>query len=333
MRISEKEWENIDFRKKKYRQLKAALDEAVTGRDNKVSAFVLCEDGRYSTEALDRLVDELIKSMDEYGNRHNMWLKALGDENEAGMPEKFREFVSDYLYCIIRLMISNMDWVEKVLTWPFEDSFQQILSHAVEVRRLAIKSDVAKFCELWGESYYCGRGDGSLFDIFTLAYESLKDVDISTTLTPEMRSMVEKLCGEQNAAYEEYLKEAEEDVMSDVEIDAALSELDEDEEYNQYMDEMLERTENSENEFKRTFIDAEVYCQRYIRLREIFYMELDGDEMKHAMAEFDDLVEGMIDVFMCRRGMSLYVDVKEFVRSYTCIKKQIDRIKELRWEV
>lgn len=31
--------------------------------------------------------------------------------------------------------------------------------------------------------------------------------------------------------------------------------------------------------------------------------------------------------------MSLYVDVKEFVRSYTCIKKQIDRIKELRWEV
>lgn len=78
MRISEKEWENIDFRKKKYRQLKAALDEAVTGRDNKVSAFVLCEDGRYSTEALDRLVDELIKSMDEYGNRHNMWLKALG---------------------------------------------------------------------------------------------------------------------------------------------------------------------------------------------------------------------------------------------------------------
>ena len=37
--------------------------------------------------------------------------------------------------------------------------------------------------------------------------------------------MVEKLCGEQNAAYEEYLKEAEEDVMSDEEIDAALSEL------------------------------------------------------------------------------------------------------------
>lgn len=28
MRISEKEWENNDFRKKKYRQLKAALDEA-----------------------------------------------------------------------------------------------------------------------------------------------------------------------------------------------------------------------------------------------------------------------------------------------------------------
>lgn len=333
MRISEKEWKNIDFRKKKYRQLKVALDEAVTGRDNKVSAFVLCEDERYGTEALDRFVDELINSMEEYGNRHNMWLKALGDENEACMPEKFREFVSDYLYCIIRLMISNMDWVEKVLTWPFEDSFQQILVHAEAVKKLAIKSDVAKFCELWSESYYGGRGDGSLFDIFTLAYESLKDVDVSTTLTPEMRAMVEKLCGEQNAAYEDYLKEAEENVMSDEEIDAALRELDEDEEYNRYMDEMLERTEKSENEFKRSFVDAEVFCQRYIRLREIFYMELDSEEMKHAICEFDELVEGMIDVFLCRRGMSLYSDVEEFVRSYTYIKKQIDRINELHREV
>ncbi|MDD6405156.1 MAG: hypothetical protein PUG00_05075 [Clostridiales bacterium] len=37
----------------------------------------------------------------------------------------------------------------------------------------------------------------------------------------------------------------------------------------------------------------------------------------------------MIDVFLCRRGMSLYSDVEEFVRSYTYIKKQIDRINEL----
>lgn len=335
MKISEKEWKNIDFRKKKYRQLRASLDAAVTGRNNKVSAFVLSEGGMYSTEALDRLVDELVKAMDEYGKRYNMWLKGVDADSgdEACMPEKFREFVSDYLYCIIRLMISDMEWVEKVLTWPFEDSFQQILTHAMEVKKLVIKSDGAKFYELLSESYYGVRGDGSLFDIFTLAYESLKDIDISTTLSLEMKATMENLCGEQVAAYEEYLKEAEENVMSDEAIDEALRELDEDEEYDRYMDEMLERTEKSENKFRDSFVDAEVYCQRYVRLREIFYMELGTEEMRHAMSEFDDLVEGMIDVFLCRRGMSLYADVEEFVRSYTYIKKQIDRINKLHEEV
>lgn len=343
MRISENEWKNIDFRKRKYRQLRMELDKVVTGRDNKVSAFLTCDDGRYSTESIDRLVSDLVKTMDDYGRRHRMWLKETDTDNmdEACMPEKFREFVQDYLYCIIRLMTCDMEWVDKVFAWPFEDSFQQILIHSMEVKRLAIKSDRAKFCELWSESYYGARGDGGLFDIFTLAYESLKNTDISTTLTPEMRAMVESLCGKQNAEYEEYLEEAEENVMSDEEIEAALRELAEDgteysegeEEYNRYMDEMLERSVKSENEFKLSFVDEEVYSQRYIRLREIFYMEMDSDEMKFAMSEFDDLVEGTLDVFLCRHGMSLYADVEKFVRSYIYIKKQIDMVKELHEEV
>lgn len=40
MRISDKEWENIDFRRKKYKQLRTLMDEAVTGRDNRVSAIL-----------------------------------------------------------------------------------------------------------------------------------------------------------------------------------------------------------------------------------------------------------------------------------------------------
>lgn len=39
MRISDKEWKNIEFRKNKFRELESALDQAVSGRDNKVSSF------------------------------------------------------------------------------------------------------------------------------------------------------------------------------------------------------------------------------------------------------------------------------------------------------
>lgn len=33
--------ENIEFRKNKFRELESALDQAVSGRDNKVSSFLL----------------------------------------------------------------------------------------------------------------------------------------------------------------------------------------------------------------------------------------------------------------------------------------------------
>ena len=41
LRISDKEWKNIEFRKNKFRELESALDQAVSGRDNKVSSFLL----------------------------------------------------------------------------------------------------------------------------------------------------------------------------------------------------------------------------------------------------------------------------------------------------
>lgn len=360
MRISEKEWDNITFRKKKYDQLKEALDEVMTGRDNNVSAFALCEGGRYSVASLDKLVGELVKSMEEYGDRNLLWIKGeedVDDDDIAHMPDKFRKFVMDYLYCIIRLMLCDMDWISDVLVDPLEDSFQQILSHSVEVRKLAAADEVTRFDELWNEAYYHSMGEGGVFDAFTIAYEALTGGDIRNTLTPEMEAKVEECCRCQNAAYDEFLQEAVDDVMSDEEIEEALAQdkdhqqeddhsenhypegYDRDEccseeeiEWNRKLDEMYSMFEEGEEEFKKKFVDSDIYCERYIRMREILYMASEQN-VRCALERFDDLVEGMLDVFLCRRGMSLYVDVKEFVRSYTYIKKQIDKIKELREEV
>lgn len=348
MRLTDKEWENIEFRKRKYGQLKAALDGAVTGRGNKVSSFVICDDGVYTVKDLDKLVGELVKSMDEYGRRNKLWKKTSpagtgqAPDIEPAMPERFREFVSDYLYCMIRLMVSNMEWVEKVFAWPFEDSFQQILDHSESVRKLAQRYVFDRYNELWYECYY-GVGENLVFDVFTLAYESLTNTDISCSLSPAMKEMLDKYCHEQDKMYKEFLDEAEEDVMTDEEIQAALAEAYEngsypddtsaEGEYDRYLDEMMDKAIQNEKEFLQQFIGKEIYCKRYIRLRELFYLNCDDDDMRYPLSIFDNLVEGMLDVFLCRRGMSLYADVDEFVRSYTYIKKQIDKIKKLADEV
>lgn len=350
MRISDKEWENIDFRRKKYKQLRTLLDEAVTGRDNRVSAFVQGENGRYSTSTVDKLVDELIKSMDEYARRHLLWHMGPDDDpdGEAHMPERFREFMSDYLYCSIRLMLSDMGWVWEIFARPLRDSFQQILLHSATVKKLAVMTAKEKFDELWDEAYNHSRGDHQVFDIFTIAYEALTERDIRETLTPGMEARVKELCLGPDEACHEFLEVAEENGMSDEEVKAALAPgeqyypegydpeefySEEEKELYRLMDEARSRFSEGEEKFSREFADPDVYCERYIRLREIFYMEADTSTMEWAFYEFDDLVEGMIDVFLCRRGMSLYADVKEFVKSYTVIKKQIDRIKDLHEEV
>ena len=43
-------------------------------------------------------------------------------------------------------------------------------------------------------------------------------------------------------------------------------------------------------------------------------------------------VEGMLDVFLGRRGKTLYTDADNCARTYISIKKQIDAIKKLREE-
>ena len=61
MRISDKEWKNIEFRKNKFRELESALDQAVSGRDNKVSSFLLgcLADGETGkAAAVEKLVNE-----------------------------------------------------------------------------------------------------------------------------------------------------------------------------------------------------------------------------------------------------------------------------------
>ena len=98
LRISDKEWKNIEFRKNKFRELESALDQAVSGRDNKVSSFLLgcLADGETGkAAAVEKLVNELVKSMDSYGIRNRLWIESdetIKDNGpQAGQKEKIRQ--------------------------------------------------------------------------------------------------------------------------------------------------------------------------------------------------------------------------------------------------
>lgn len=332
VRISDREWENIEFRKKKYKELIESLDEVISGRDTSVLAFINRDGERYSTSKLDSFVGELVSAMDEYGRRSGRWIKGpeAAADDEVCMPKEFKIFVTDYLFCIMRLMISDMDWVGDMFIWPFKDTFQQLVSHSRQVRSFALRSEQEKYMELWEETYYGARG--GMFDLFTLAYESLTGANIKETLTPVMESGIEKNCFAQQEQYEKWIDEALDNLMSDEEISEALHELAEEETYfdeNYFDEETQRRYRKSEENFRKSFVDKDVFCERYIKLREMVYTT----ELGYPFKIFDELVEGMIDVFLCRRGVSLYVNVDKFIKSYTVLKKQLIRISDIREEV
>lgn len=79
--------------------------------------------------------------------------------------------------------------------------------------------------------------------------------------------------------------------------------------------------------FRQEFPDTEGFCARYMKLRELFYTD-ESRDIRYPLTIFDILVEGMLDVFLGRRGMTLYTDADNCARAYISIKKQIDADKE-----
>lgn len=102
-------------------------------------------------------------------------------------------------------------------------------------------------------------------------------------------------------------------------------------EFNRYFDELAVRWDESEKRFRQEFPDTEGFCARYMKLRELFYTD-ESRDIRYPLTIFDILVEGMLDVFLGRRGMTLYTDADNCARAYISIKKQIDAIKKLREE-
>lgn len=372
LRISDKEWKKIEFRKNKFRELESALDQAVSGRDNKVPAFLsgaLAGGEMGKATAVEKLVNELVKSMDSYGIRNRLWIESdetikdngLSDddfckmkateekaseektsEEKASkekipcMPTRFKEFIHDYLYCMILLMTSEMEWVEQIYAEPYADSFQQLYLHAKRVREFSVRPIEKRYDELWGETYFGVRGASGLFEIFSMAYESITGKDIGDSLTQSMKDGLDTYCQEQMQMYDEFLDEAEDNAMTDEEIEEAISEyvdVEEDTdmaELNRYFDELAVRWDESEKRFRQEFPDTEGFCARYMKLRELFYTD-ESRDIRYPLTIFDILVEGMLDVFLGRRGMTLYTDADNCARAYISIKKQIDAIKKL-WE-
>lgn len=363
LRISDKEWKNIEFRKNKFRELESALDQAVSGRDNKVSSFLLgcLADGETGkAAAVEKLVNELVKSMDSYGIRNRLWIESdetikdnglsdddfckmkateekASEEKIPCMPTRFKEFIHDYLYCMILLMTSEMEWVEQIYAEPYADSFQQLYLHAKRVREFSVRPIEKRYDEFWGEAYFGVRGASGLFEIFSMAYESITGKDIGDSLTQSMKDGLDTYCQEQMQMYDEFLDEAEDNAMTDEEIEEAISEyvdVEEDPdmaELNRYFDELAVRWDESEKRFRQEFPDTEGFCARYMKLRELFYTD-ESRDIRYPLTIFDILVEGMLDVFLGRRGMTLYTDADNCARAYISIKKQIDAIKKLREE-
>lgn len=144
------------------------------------------------------------------------------------------------------------------------------------MREFSVRPIEKRYDELWGEAYFGVRGASGLFEIFSMAYESITGKDIGDSLTQSMKDGLDTYCQEQMQMYDEFLDEAEDNAMTDEEIEEAISEyvdVEEDPdmaELNRYFDELAVRWDESEKRFRQEFPDTEGFCARYMKLRELF---------------------------------------------------------------
>ena len=77
--------------------------------------------------------------------------------------------------------------------------------------------------------------------------------------------------------------------------------------------------------WKKEFVHKEVFCEKYLRYRELYFQE-----NSYYQTCFEQLVAGMVDTYLCKCGLSSYLDEELFITSFTHLRKTTAVIKKMR---
>lgn len=317
--------DSVWFRKKKFQEKMKDIEEVISGRNASIRPFVTDDTGRFHARKTQMLIHELISDMNIYANQKLLW---IGNIDDTIIPEQkaFCRYVEMFLYLAIRVSLVDMGWMYEIMDTMPQSNFQQILDCAEDIKNRDRIRDWTFDRRYAGNFYF-----ENVLDYSCVIYEDLLGKDFSKLIPKEMWKEFEEHDAELLPVPdgEEPEEDEMEDFLSDEEIQAIMDEY-EDMPESEGERQLREANERAYNKEKEKFTDADHFCQVF----ENFVSMLYAGELPYSYtSKMKQVVEGMLDIFLCEHKLSLYNDTDQYLKAYTYLKKTEEKIDILRKEV
>lgn len=315
---SENRTGDIQLHKARKYMLEKQLDEMknrITGRNNSFYPYIADRTGKVSERKLARFIKDLLDGAQKYGRQHTL-LEIKGE---------LRELCECFLYCAIQ-GIGIYNEGEKYAERPacFFSDLTDIAKHknnlflTDENTLHSYEFTSAEYDLQSGECRYYGEfNEGGFFRSCDMAYLLLTGRHIVSTFPEEE---FKQRCAERESeiaaehgfdSYKAYLetmentqKELAETSMSDFPDDMEFVCIDED-------DALAEKQKHKNSEWRSTVISPEVYTEKYLRFRELFFKQT----MFVRYHLFEEIVL-MTDIFLYEHKLSSFSEEDVFAMIY-----------------
>lgn len=313
-------FKRINDRKRKFHEKMVEVENELSGRMTSIVPYVTDDAGVFDAHKTKQMIDELVKDMNQYANQTLLW---YGDIQNSDIPaqQSFCAYVEMFLYITIRVSLVDMGWIHRILNAVPQSNFQQIIECEVDFKDY---NDVSGW--VFDRQYAGNVWFENVLDYGCLIYEKLLGKNFRDLIPQRMWTEFE----EEDASY---TQTANEDITDDEignsvdkDIDAIWEMC---EELSESPEERLLR-KSGEKIYKREkdkFVDAECFCSTF----EKFTTMLFNEEVPYSyLSNMKKAVEGMLDIFLCEHGLSLYNDTEKYIKAYTYLEGMEEKVDALR---
>lgn len=347
MKLSSEQCENIKFRKKTLHDKLEQLEQMISGRDADITPYRKTKKGKYTETSVHHFLKEMMTALDDY-------IRAWEPDAENQIPQKWKECAECFLYCVIRVMDSNLTWMEQWTSHFPKTTFDQILEFSKDLD-MGNKRYYVLFAELYYGKYEQMYDELDVKDFFWYCdwmYEELTGKEITDTISDALRKkvahvyaseieeknrldMVEDEIEEKNKMdmlEDEINQEPEEEISDDLCSDLIFESLSEEEQ--KQIEKDIEEAESYDKElqnrleqWKKDFQNPEIFCERYLMFRELYF-----EGTLDMCGNFATLIEGMLDTYLYRKGLPGYADEDFFITAFTHLRKMTNQIAKRKEE-
>ena len=292
-KISQRDWENLSYRKKRMTTKARQIDLLLSGRNKSLLPLVRTPRGRYSEVQTRRLVKKLAEPLDHL--------------------RVDKDFFENFLYCAIRLSERGRSRFRAGgIDWNVDGVFQELLDLAVTVDPWGDRYD------RWYQEFWVGEGRSLCFALMDDLYGKFSGRPIDQVLArllPEVPVKVAARYGLEPEGTEEpvdWEKYQEEECIPEGFTDEDIEQMEEFD--RQYALEV--------EEWEKSFPAKDSFCQAYLLCRRRYFETEDCRSLAPK-------VEQALDIFLYKMGISSYLKDDDFIAAYGLLDQSAKRLRNL----